>query len=74
MNKLQEVYYECVRNDQQLVIVPIGTKPQAISALPFVAKNNDGSVSVLWDQPIRKVGRTKGISTISLTKDVFTDV
>jgi len=58
--------------NSQVYIAPIGTKPQAIGCIPIVCNNNnESSTGVLWDHPKRKVGRTKGVSKIQITKKLF---
>ncbi|GAB60605.1 hypothetical protein [Rheinheimera nanhaiensis] len=69
--KLEKLISYCEIQNLQFILVPIGTKPQAIGALGFVCTSEDGKVSVLWDAPVRKSGRTKGISKITITKDLF---
>jgi hypothetical protein len=56
----------------QLFIVPIGTKPQAIGCIPAICQNTIEECSgLMWDHPIRKKGRTKGVSKIQITKRLF---
>jgi hypothetical protein len=69
--KIDMLVKHCSNQGMQLIIVPIGTKPQAIGAIKTIAMAVAGNVSVLWDEPYRKHGRTKGVSKISLIRSLF---
>src|SRR5205814_58026 len=67
-NSLVEVYdlLTKLKKDNvsgKLKVAPIGTKPNAIGAILFAIKNpND--VELVYDNPIRKIKRTKGVGKI----------
>lgn len=44
-------------------VAPIGTKPHAIGAILFAFMHQD-NVELIYDNPIRKIGRTEGIGRI----------
>lgn len=52
--------------DTVINIAPIGTKPMAIGACLFALKNIGKKVGVMYDHPVKKKGRTEGISRIHL--------
>lgn len=46
-----------------LYLAPIGTKPHALGVVLFALRNPD-STEILFDHPVRKAGRTKGVGVI----------
>ena len=51
-------------NGRRLQIATIGTKPHALGALMYAMKNQD--VELLYDHPIRRLDRTKGMAKCHL--------
>ena len=43
-----------------MYIAPIGTKPHALGAICYALRNPD-TTEIMYDNPIRKPGRTAGI-------------
>lgn len=61
-----------LNNKATISIIPIGTKPQAIGCIPSICGfNMSNPAELIWDHPVRKKGRTKGISSIIITKNIF---
>lgn len=55
-----------IRRDFQghyMYLAPVGTKPHALGAIIFAAANEDDT-EIMFDHPIRKVGRTGGVGLI----------
>ena len=48
-----------INSDEILILVPIGTKPHGIAVADFAAANQ--TVRLLYDHPLRKTDRSKGI-------------
>jgi hypothetical protein len=51
--------------DHYLYIAVVGTKPHALGAIKF-AIDNPGRTEIMFDHPIRKEGRTKGVGLIHI--------
>jgi hypothetical protein len=63
-SKLQ--YLRSCYPDTVINIAPIGTKPMAIGACLFALENIGNKVGVMYDHPVKKKGRTEGISRVHL--------
>lgn len=62
-----DIIYDSLAENEKLFIIPIGTKPMAIGACIYkVAKNDKYKLSILYDHPIRKEGRSTDISRWNL--------
>lgn len=48
-----------------MYIAPVGTKPHALGAICYAILNSD-SVEILYDHPVRKPGRSKGVGVVHL--------
>lgn len=64
--RVLEKVYGGLEEDQKLFILPLGTKPMSIGACLFKVANNYGNVSILYDHPVRKKGRSKEVSKWNL--------
>ena len=51
------------RSGRYMYIAPIGTKPHALGAVCYVLKHPE-STEIMYDNPIRKPGRTEGIGLV----------
>jgi hypothetical protein len=51
--------------DHYLFIAPVGTKPHSLGAIWFALDNPD-ITEIMFDHPVRKPGRTKGIGVIHI--------
>lgn len=51
------------RDDLEMIVAPIGTKPHAIGAILFAIKYRD-KVELLYDNPRRNVHRTDGVGKV----------
>lgn len=61
------VIYKGLNDNENLFIVPTGTKPMALGACIFKVVTNDSNrVAILYDHPIKKRGRTSKISRWNL--------
>ena len=60
LSKIKEDY-----NGHYMYIAPLGTKPHALGAVWFVIQNPDNT-ELMYDHPIRKQGRTRGVGTIHI--------
>lgn len=58
--------YNGLEDEQKLFILPLGTKPMSIGACVFKVSNDYSNLSILYDHPIRKQGRSKEISRWNL--------
>ena len=56
-----EEVYRSLGTNEQLVVVPIGTKPHGIGAILFACKYDD--VGVIYDHANRKLGRSSLVGT-----------
>ena len=56
-----ETVYRARGPNEQLVVVPIGTKPHGIGAVLFACEHDD--VGVIYDHPNRKYGRSSQVGT-----------
>lgn len=65
--ELYETLRELSKDFQEhyFYIAPTGTKPHALGAI-WYAINNQETTELMYDHPIRKVGRTKGVGTIHI--------
>ena len=45
---------------ENVFVLPLGTKPCSVGAVLYVVNNKDHA-SLIFDWPMRKAGRTKGI-------------
>lgn len=62
-----DVFYHALSDEERLFIIPIGTKPMAIGACVYkVSKNNNSKLSILYDHPKKKQGRSADISRWNL--------
>lgn len=62
-----EVFYNALEADERLFIIPIGTKPMAIGACIYkISKDDNYRLSILYDHPIKKIGRSTKISRWNL--------
>ncbi len=62
-----EYFYNALGEGDRLFIIPIGTKPMAIGACIYkVSKNDNIKLSILYDHPIKKTGRSAEISKWNL--------
>ena len=61
MEQLQEIARD--NPGAYLYLAPIGTKPHALGVVLF-ALRNPGMTEVLFDHPVRREGRTKGVGVI----------
>jgi len=48
-----------------MYIAPVGTKPHSLGAILY-SLNNPNNTEILFDHPIRKAGRTKGLGVIHI--------
>lgn len=60
-----------LKGKKNIFVVPIGTKPQVIGCLPIFQNEY---VGLIWDHPMRKSGRTIGVSKIQLVRNLYFDV
>jgi hypothetical protein len=51
--------------DHFMYLAPVGTKPHALGTILFAIKNPD-TTEIMFDHPVRKAGRTKGIGVIHI--------
>lgn len=51
--------------DHYMYIAPVGTKPHGLGAILF-SITNPGDTEILFDHPVRKVGRTDGLGAIHI--------
>ncbi len=51
------------RDDLEMIVAPVGTKPHAIGAILFAIKYSD-KVELLYDNPRRNVHRTDGVGMV----------
>lgn len=51
--------------DHYMYVAPVGTKPHAMGAI-WYALDNPNSTEILYDFPVRKSGRTKGVGVIHI--------
>lgn len=59
--------------DYYMYIAPIGTKPHSLGAI-WYSLNNPNNTEIMFDYPIRKAGRTKGLGIIHIYDlDKFSD-
>ena len=65
---IEQVHKSLVSNEQ-LVVIPIGTKPHGIGAVLFACKYDD--VGVIYDHPNRKHGRSSQVGTWHLFNVTF---
>jgi len=49
--------------DYHMYLAPVGTKPHALGTILYAIANPDRT-EVMFDHPVRKAGRTKGIGVI----------
>lgn len=62
-----EQVYKGLDEDQKLFVLPFGTKPMALGACAFVVEHNDEhKLSILFDHPQRKEGRSSDIGKWNL--------
>lgn len=62
-----EQVYKGLDEDQKLFVLPFGTKPMALGACAFVVEhNNEYKLSILFDHPQRKKGRSSEIGKWNL--------
>ena len=64
-----EQVYRALGPNEQLLLVPIGTKPHGIGAALFACQHDD--VGVIYDHPNRKRGRAKMVATWHLFDVTF---
>lgn len=48
-----------------IYLAPVGTKPHALGAILFAIANPD-TTEIMFDYPVRKIGRTKGVGVIHI--------
>lgn len=60
---LVKIFKEYKRDDMEMIVAPIGTKPHAIGAILFAIKYKE-KVELLYDNPHRNVHRTDGIGKV----------
>jgi hypothetical protein len=65
-----EKIYKARNSDEQIILVPIGTKPHGIGVALFACQHDD--VGIIYDHPNRKKGRSKEVGTWHLF-DVYFD-
>jgi hypothetical protein len=58
-SRILESVFNGLRNDEILLVAPIGTKPHGLAVAEFVARNR--GVGILYDHPERRPGRSAGI-------------
>lgn len=51
--------------DHYMYLAPVGTKPHAVGAILYAIHNPDFT-EVLFDHPVRKVGRTSGVGVVHI--------
>lgn len=51
--------------DHYMYLAPVGTKPHALGTILFAITNPD-TTEVMFDHPVRKAGRTKGVGVIHI--------
>lgn len=62
---LGELHRDC--GGRYMYIAPIGTKPHALGAICYALKNPD-TTEIMYDNPVRKPGRTEGVRTFHIYK------
>ena len=65
--KINEIY-KAIEDEEQLFVVPVGTKPMALGACLFLVQSDRERVSILYDHPQRKPKRTEEFSRCHLYK------
>lgn len=61
IKKLDEMY-QALREEEKLFVAPLGTKPMSLGACLFVVVSNDKErVALLFDHPVKKLGRSEDI-------------
>lgn len=61
IKKLDDMY-QALQDDEKLFVAPLGTKPMSLGACLFVVVSNDKErVALLFDHPVKKLGRSKDI-------------
>jgi hypothetical protein len=53
--------------DHYFYVAPLGTKPHALGAVKYAIENPDFT-EIVYDHPVRKAGRTKGIGNVHFYK------
>lgn len=51
--------------EHYMYLAPVGTKPHSLGAIWYAIKNPDNT-EIMFDYPVRKTGRTKGIGVIHI--------
>jgi hypothetical protein len=62
---LSELHRDC--SGRYMYIAPVGTKPHALGAICYALKNPD-TTEIMYDNPVRKPGRTAGVRTFHIYK------
>lgn len=69
-DKLSRAYIS-LEDNQKLFILPFGTKPMALGACLFKVQNRADNLAILYDHPVRKMGRTTEVSKWNLYRIIL---
>lgn len=66
--KIHGIYTPFSQHDMPFIIIPLGTKPQAIAAILFVVVNHNdlSEPGIIYDHPSKLADRTSGVQQINL--------